>query len=151
MKIPWLEHTFYKVQSGCLPPHLLHLERILTQMEYVHHYKKWVPTKLKEAKNLRHTHSMKKHNRDVSTTPLVVRLDDDEDEEDAEFFGAPGYIFYILILLNTFVPLCLSLFIYCFCEVKWKHSNMVPNLNAPYHLIFSIWIKAGSWGVQGNH
>jgi len=28
---------------------------------------------------LRHTLSMKKHNQDVSTTPLVVRLDDDED------------------------------------------------------------------------
>ena len=129
MKIPWLEHTFYKVQSGCLPPHLLHLERILTQMEYVHHYKKWVPTKLKEAKNLRHTHSMKKHNRDVSTTPsLVVRLDDDEDEEDREFYGASGYIFYTLTLCNTFIPMFfLSLLFYCFSEVKWKHSNMVPN------------------------
>ena len=71
---------------------------------------------------------MKKHNQDVSTTPSWdVELDDDEGEEDAEFFGALGYIFYTLILLNTFVPLCLSLFIYCFCEVKWKHSNMVPN------------------------
>ncbi|KAK9997736.1 hypothetical protein SO802_022422 [Lithocarpus litseifolius] len=33
---------------------------------------------------------LKKHNQDFSTTPSwVVRLDDDEDEEDAEFFGAP--------------------------------------------------------------
>ena len=129
MKIPWLVHTFYKVQSGCQPPHLLYLERILTQKEFVHHYKKWVPTKLKKAKNLRHTLCVKKHNQDVSTTPSWdVRLDDNEGEADAEFFEAPGYIFYILILLNTFVPMFfLSLFFYCFCEVKWKHSNMVPN------------------------
>ena len=81
-----------------------------------------------KAKKLRQALSKKKENHDFSTTlSWGVRLDDDDDEEDAEFFGAPGYIFYTLILLNTFVPLCLSLFIYCFCEVKWKHSNMVPN------------------------
>ncbi|KAK7833194.1 hypothetical protein CFP56_025703 [Quercus suber] len=35
---------------------------------------------------------MKKHNRDVSTAPSwVVRLDDDEDEEDPEFYGAPAF------------------------------------------------------------
>ncbi|KAK9997674.1 hypothetical protein SO802_022360 [Lithocarpus litseifolius] len=35
---------------------------------------------------------MKKHNWDVSTTPSwVVRLDDDEDEEDPEFYGAPAF------------------------------------------------------------
>ena len=45
---------------------------------------------------MRHTLSMKKHNQDVSTTPLVVRLDDDED-------GAQGYIFYTLTLCNTFM------------------------------------------------
>ena len=78
---------------------------------------------------MRHTHSMKKHNQDVSTTPsLVVRLDDDEDEEDREFYGASGYIFYTLTLCNTFIPMFfLSLLLYCFSEVKWKHSNMVPN------------------------
>ncbi|KAK9997642.1 hypothetical protein SO802_022328 [Lithocarpus litseifolius] len=44
------------------------------------------------AKNLRLTLSMKKHNWDVSTTPSwVVRLDDDEDEEDPEFYGAPAF------------------------------------------------------------
>ena len=113
MKIPWLVHTFYKVQSGCQPPHLLYLERILTQKEFVHHYKKWVSTKLKKAKNLRHTLIMKKHNQDVSTTPSwVVRLDDeDEDEEDLEFYGAPGYIFYTLTLCNTFMPMFFSFFI----------------------------------------
>nr|POE68528.1 hypothetical protein CFP56_47926 [Quercus suber] len=53
-----------------LPPHLLHFERILTQKEQVYHYKKL----------------------DFSTTPSwVVRLDDDEDEEDAEFFGVPAF------------------------------------------------------------
>ncbi|KAK9997669.1 hypothetical protein SO802_022355 [Lithocarpus litseifolius] len=35
---------------------------------------------------------MKKHNQDVSTTPSwIVRLDDDEDEEDPEFYGAPAF------------------------------------------------------------
>ncbi|KAK7824604.1 hypothetical protein CFP56_034252 [Quercus suber] len=35
---------------------------------------------------------LKKHNQDFSTTPSwVVRLDDDEDEEDAEFFGVPAF------------------------------------------------------------
>ena len=78
---------------------------------------------------MRHTVSVKKHNQDVITTPSWdVRLDDDEGEEDAEFFEAPGYIFYTLISLNTFVPMFFfSLFLYYFCEVKWKHSNMVPN------------------------
>uniref|UniRef100_A0A7N2MUG2 LTI65/LTI78 PGEED repeat domain-containing protein n=1 Tax=Quercus lobata TaxID=97700 RepID=A0A7N2MUG2_QUELO len=34
----------------------------------------------------------KKRNQDVSTTPSwVVRLDDDEDEEDPEFYGAPAF------------------------------------------------------------
>uniref|UniRef100_A0A7N2MTV7 BED-type domain-containing protein n=1 Tax=Quercus lobata TaxID=97700 RepID=A0A7N2MTV7_QUELO len=35
---------------------------------------------------------MKKRNQDVSTTPSwVVELDDDEDEEDPEFYGAPAF------------------------------------------------------------
>ena len=81
------------------------------------------------AKNLRLTLSMKKHNWDVSTTPSwVVRLDDDEDGEDPKFYGAPVYSFYALTLCNTFIPMFfLSLLYYCFCEVKWKHSNMIPN------------------------
>ena len=67
---------------------------------------------MKKAKNLRHTLSVKKHNQDVSTTrSWDVRLDDNEGEEDAEFFEAPGYIFYTLILLNTFVPMFFSFFI----------------------------------------
>ena len=78
---------------------------------------------------MRHTLSVKKYNQDVSTTPSWnVRLDDDEGEEDAEFFEASGYIFYTLILLNTYVPIFFrSLFFYCFYEIKWKHYNMVPN------------------------
>ena len=67
---------------------------------------------MKKAKNLRHILSMKRHNWDVSTTPSwVVRLDDDEDEEDPEFYGAPGYIFYTLTLCNTFMPMFFSFFI----------------------------------------
>ena len=78
---------------------------------------------------MRHTLSMKKHNQDVSTTPLVVRLDDDED-------GALGYIFYTLTLCNTFIPMFfLSLLLYCFSEVKWKHSNMVPKSFFDKHMV----------------
>ena len=63
------------------------------------------------AKNLRLTLSMKKHNWDVSTIPSwVVRLDDDEDEEDPKFYGAPGYIFYALTLCDTFIPMFFFLY-----------------------------------------
>ena len=82
---------------------------------------------------------MKKHNWDASTTPSwVVKLDDDadEDEEDPEFYGATGYIFYTLTLCNTFIPMFfISLSFYCFCEVKWKHSNLVPKSFFDKHMV----------------
>ncbi|KAB1225901.1 hypothetical protein CJ030_MR1G006386 [Morella rubra] len=62
--------------------------------DHSHHHKKSVLTKVKEkAKKLRHSLSKKKHNEDGSTTPSWgVSLDDEEDEEeDAEYLGAPMY------------------------------------------------------------
>ena len=89
---------------------------------------------MKTPKNLRLTLSMMKHNRDVSTTPSWVGMLDDD--EDPEFYRAPGYIFYTLTLCNTFIPMFfLSLLFYCFCELKWKHSDMVPKSFFNKHMV----------------
>jgi hypothetical protein len=82
-----------------------------------HHHKKSVLTKVKEkAKRLRYTLSKKKYSEDGNTTPSWgVSLEDDEEgeEEDAEYLGAPSNI--ITPLFNIYVPMFfLSLFFYCF-------------------------------------
>ncbi|PON68827.1 low-temperature-induced protein [Trema orientale] len=63
--------------------------------DHIHHQKKSVLSKVKEkARKLRHSLSAKKrHNEDGNTTPSWgVSLDDYEDEEeDAEYLGAPMY------------------------------------------------------------
>jgi len=61
--------------------------------DYGHHHKKSVLAKVKEkAKKFRHSLSKKKHSEDGNTTPSWgVSLDEDDDEEDAEYLGAPMY------------------------------------------------------------
>lgn len=67
------------------------------------HHKKSVLTKVKEkAKKLRHSLSKKKHGDDGNTTPSWgVSLDDeDEDEDDPEYFGAPSKFLKFLLMLT---------------------------------------------------
>lgn len=54
-----------------------------------------------KAKKIRRSLSKKKHSEDGNTTPSWgVSLDDDEDDEDAEYLGAPSNIIPFSFLLD---------------------------------------------------
>lgn len=63
--------------------------------DHTHHQKKSVLAKVKErAKKLRHSLSgKKKHSEEGNTTPSWgVSLEDEDEEEDAEYLGAPSIL-----------------------------------------------------------
>lgn len=64
------------------------------EYDHAHTHKKSVLAKVRDkAKKWRNTLSKKKHGEDGNTTPSWgVSLDDDEEEEDPEYFGAPSTI-----------------------------------------------------------
>ena len=96
---PWLSSTSSSSSSSsssCSSPSFV--KNHDPEEDQTHHQKKSVLSKVKEkARKLRHSLSAKKrHNEDGNTTPSWgVNLDDYEDEEeDAEYLGAPSNIYY---------------------------------------------------------
>ncbi|XP_062085472.1 uncharacterized protein LOC133791565 [Humulus lupulus] len=90
----WLPSSSSSSSSSCSSPSFARNHD--PEEDHVHHQKKSVLSKVKEkARKLRHSLSAKKrHNEDGNTTPSWgVSLEDyeDEEEEDAEYLGAPMY------------------------------------------------------------
>ncbi|XP_010106533.2 uncharacterized protein LOC21407997 [Morus notabilis] len=85
--------SWWSTPSSSSSPHARNHDQ---EEDHGHHQRKSMLTKVKEkAKKLRHSLSTKKKhsNEDENTTPAWgVSLEDDEDEEeDAEYLGAPMY------------------------------------------------------------